>query len=1626
MKHLIEIISYGLLALGAMAILTGATGGSESLKIDQTKIRATIKDQTIETLLPLQATVSDYGQYEVAVSIEDLNGKTLGSSSMAVEINSAAQDVRLIVNAAVDRNQLAAYLVHYTIKKGGNIVSEGKRSLFYAMRQIQTHLLMQRQFYANSQAAVRVIVNDPGANQPISGANVTLSLAENSLFQGATDATGTLNAQFTLPAGVLGDQQLTVRVALDDAEEVIQQPIVIKDVYSILLTTDKPLYQPGQVIHLRSLALKKPDLLPAGETEMTLEVEDSKGNKVFKKAVKTDKFGVSSADFQLASEVNEGAYKIRALFGENAQEKTVTVQRYVLPKFNIVLDTDKKFYQPGQPLKGTAQVDYFFGKPVAGGTVVVTLSKFDTQFEKFAELKGKTDENGHYEFETTLPDYFVGQPLEQGNAFAQIEVAVTDTAEHEEKKSATRAIAVDAFNIVAVPESGSVVPGVENIFYFAVSYPDGTPAEVTLAVAADQRAAISIPTDAAGIGELPLLAQNQQLILNVTAKDRAGNAMSKQFAFDPDTQADAILLRTDKALYKLGDTITARVFSTKATGTVYLDLIKDGQTFLTKAVDLRDGQAQVDIDAAASGSLQLHAYRILNTSDIIRDTKFLFVEAADELKIDVTASKPTYLPGEEAQLDFHVSNKAGHAVLAALGVNIVDESVFALQEMQPGLEKIYFMLEKEIMTPRYEIHAYTMDQVILDTPLIRDEAGEHQQIREKAAQVLLASAENLVAYDVNVDTFAQKLQSVAPAIQEKIMADFRVIYNAIYEFSKKQKKLLTAKQGLDAVLKAGLLKPEQLLDPWGNPYQVNAGGDDFTYHTFRCIGPDETESSADDVFFDSYMELGREPSFFDWLLGRRDKGVRFEKVMAPMAAPEEMMDGAVMRDAEFAMAKDGLEEKSAANGGEGKSAAGPRIREYFPETLYTNPALLTDEQGNASITLTMADSITTWRLSSMASALNGTLGSGASAIRVFQDFFVDIDLPVTLTQNDQVSIPIAIYNYLPGKQDVRLELTQEPWFELVNDIAEKTVALNSGQVDVVYFTLKVKEIGWHKLTVHAFGSAMSDAIARQIEVVPDGEKIETVWNGRLDKDIAQVVTIPQDALDNASKIFVKVYPGIMSQIVEGMDAILQMPYGCFEQTSSTTYPNILVLDYMKQAQKITPEIQMKAESFIATGYQRLLSYEVAGGGFEWFGNPPAHKILTAYGLMEFSDMAQVYEVDPNVIARTQQWLISQQDADGSWKPTEQYLDDVASRFASDTTRNTAYIAWALLSTGYTGEPVDKALAYLKNKQSEAKDTYTLALIANAFVWRDPASADTLNALETLLKKKQEKDGKVWWIAETPTSMYGDGEAANIETTALVALALLKAEKYYDTVGKIMTYLIDAKDAAGTWHSTQATILTMKALLLSMKNATGNINADVSVIINGKAVENFALTPENVDVMRQFDLKDATKKGDNAVQVKFAGEGGALYQIVGRYYLPWKVKPAEQQPPMTIEVKYDKTQLAQNDLLTAHVTVNNNRPARANMIIVDLGIAPGFEVQSADLAALVENKTISKFNLTGRQIIVYLDHVDQASPVTFAYTLRAKFPVKAKTPTSAVYEYYNPAVKHESQPQELVVSEAAAR
>src|SRR6202041_3220476 len=113
-----------------------------------------------------------------------------------------------------------------------------------------------------------------------------------------------------------------------------------------------------------------------------------------------------------------------------------------------------------------------------------------------------------------------------------------------------------------------------------------------------------------------------------------------------------------------------------------------------------------------SGAMTVNAYEIAASQDVIRDTRQIFVQPARDLMVDVRMDRSTYLPGQEAKLTFLVKDKQGAPRLAVLGVDIVDESLFALAEKEPGLERVYFLLEREIMEARYEVHGFQMADAV--------------------------------------------------------------------------------------------------------------------------------------------------------------------------------------------------------------------------------------------------------------------------------------------------------------------------------------------------------------------------------------------------------------------------------------------------------------------------------------------------------------------------------------------------------------------------------------------------------------------------------------------------------------------------------------------------------------------------------------------------------------------------------------------------------------------------------------------------------------------------------------------------------------------------------------------------
>jgi hypothetical protein len=416
--------------------------------------------------------------------------------------------------------------------------------------------------------------------------------------------------------------------------------------------------------------------------------------------------------------------------------------------------------------------------------------------------------------------------------------------------------------------------------------------------------------------------------------------------------------------------------------------------------------------------------------------------------------------------------------------------------------------------------------------------------------------------------------------------------------------------------------------------------------------------------------------------------------------------------------------------------------------------------------------------------------------------------------------------------------------------------------------------------------------------------------------------------------------------------------------------------------------------------------------------------------MEFYDMSKVYDVDSKVIERTQQWLAAQQQEDGSWKPDTYFINEGATtHYNTDVLRITAYIAWSLENTGYQGPAVDKAKEYVAKhmamgaKSSGKPDAYTLAVVANFAADYGKDRGFTAEALQILLDARTEKDDKVWWSAEE-TSVYATGESANVETTGLAVQALLKWGEASGTARKALSYLASKKDASGTWGTTQATIMALRALLLATDKSAADVRGTVEVLLNGKTMEKVVLTRENNDLLHQFVFKDLDAKGANDVEIRFDGKGGLAYQVVGNYFLPWDEKPASEA--LSIDVAYDRTHLAQDDIATATATVRNNLDKTANMVMVDLGIPPGFDLLSEDLEGYQEKTSgmksgrLEKFSQTATQAILYFNSFAPGETVKVVFRLRAKYPIRARTFRSRVYEYYDPQVSSVARPMQLEV------
>ena len=1659
----------------------------------------------------------------------------------------------------------------------------------------ETILSTGQDFYAGTQAPLTCTVQsvrNVTDTTPLPESDVIVRLKDKDgkvydVAKGRTDATGQANVTMKFPSIAAGSYKLEVTTRSILGEEKLERDVKLKSDAKILLVSDKPIYQPGQLMHIRALALRPIDMKPVAEKDMIFEVEDSKGNKVYKKTLTTSEFGIASVDFQLADEVNMGDYHLRVAMGEHRADKTVTVKRYVLPKFKVEVKADKTFYLPKEKIQATLQSDYFFGKPVAKAKVEVNASTFDVAFKPFQKWTGTTDENGHVKFEIELPDYFVGLPLQKGNGLVKLEVKVLDSADHTETITKTFPVSDQTIQVSLIAESGKMVPGLENRVFAAAVYPDGSPAagcdvKFWLGKEAKGDPLATGKTNSAGLAEFRVTPKAEQfrqaghgqheiemlggkqigwgpnfvLDIRAEAKDAKGNTAVRNAELSSQPLGENVLLRLDKAIYQSGDSMNIDVHTSAGLPTVYVDIVRGGQIMLSRWYEVKNGQAtqRIDLPQNVFGSLEIHAYQMLSHGEIIRDSRVVYVQSRDDLKIDVQADSSEYKPGAPGRLKFTVTDSKGNPAPSALGVIIVDEAVYALQEMQPGLEKVYFTLQEELMKPKVDFK-FSPGQAIDGMILQRVIPAPRQQIAEVLLTGIKLPLPARWDHNPGVDR-RQKVQGFLSGIGQQM---FNYVWHrddGFMIYDKAAKKWAFDPQLFEKMTKAGFVNPQflnnspfggkvnledlarleksftadtlaqaitmqriqqvagsvahfantqrerfyrndrwelpenilaemvkqqryearLLKDAWGQPLrlvkrdkknEVATFGPVFDNYEIISAGPDGKFSTADDVSFSDLKQM----QHVGWLagvwwmnesdrvkgqaelatnLGRPGRGgmpfngrqrLRQDALgdmQNEMAMPRLAGGAGAFGNKKMAAERDFDDAKAAQNkpaegrsggGGEGGAPAPiTKVREYFPETMLWQPALITDDKGVAHLGVEFADSITTWRLSASANSKAGALGGVNVPLKVFQDFFVDIDLPVNLTQNDEIHFPVAVYNYLKTPQTVKIELQNEPWFELLDPAGlVRNLELKPNEVTAVKFHIRANKIGYQPITVKALGSKMSDAVKRVIDVAPNGQKIEKVISDRLAGKVTQTLDIPQDAVADASKIMVRVYPGVMSQVLEGLDGMMRMPGGCFEQTSSSAFPNVLIVDYLKKNRIASPQMMMKAEQMLNVGYQRLLTFERPGGGFDWWGSGEPLVWLSAYGLQEFSDMSKVYPIDRGIIDRTQAFLMNKMDKDGTWSNIGATHSETIASMGNPKMLLTSYVVWSLLDSGMPKDRLKNSVAFIRdNVKTVENNAYILAMAANALAAFDAKDDSTLEVLQKL--DKLHKDIPEWkavaFPATTTTMTYARGDSVTIESTALTAIAMVRTGQFTNSVNRAFTYLIKSKQSNGTWGSTSATILSLKALLSGMGGSNVKGNIPFTILVNGKEAAKGNVNEDNSDLMQAFDLKAVTQTGANQVEIRVDGETPLMYQMVARHYQPWKKDAvAVQKPVVDVDVTYDRTKLSTSDILHAKATLKYNGTVPTFNVLLELGIPPGFNVDAGDFAEMVGKKTVAKFSVTSRQVILYLGDVKPGDVLNFEYSLKPRYPLRARTPASVAYEYYTPANRAEARPVELTVEEA---
>lgn len=663
------------------------------------------------------------------------------------------------------------------------------------------------------------------------------------------------------------------------------------------------------------------------------------------------------------------------------------------------------------------------------------------------------------------------------------------------------------------------------------------------------------------------------------------------------------------------------------------------------------------------------------------------------------------------------------------------------------------------------------------------------------------------------------------------------------------------------------------------------------------------------------------------------------------------------------------------------------------KTIFFSGNIRLNEKGETKIEFYTNDDVTQFRMIAEGISDEGKVGYAESTLFTQPALSIESKVPDHLTINDQISLPLIIRNNSEKEMEINLNYKISEAFQQ-GDKGENTLILKPNSFYTIHLNLTtVKANTYGSINVFAYSNKSSFTFKKEIMIVSTGYPVKSTFSSSESKSEFEINI--NDEFDKNIFGEFTVHSDQLSQIIDATSDMIREPHGCFEQVSSSTYPNLLVLRLLKETEKSNEEIENNAMKFIASGYSQLAAYETPENGFSLWGKSPASLPMTAFGLMEFTEMQKVYEgVDSKMLERTKEFILSKKTGDGFFK-----INEGAKSYSTHKEEIIhCYIVWALSNAKITDE-ISSEIKMAKTISMKNKDNYCIALTSMALF--NSGKTKEAQEMNELLLENQSPDGSWKGINSI---MYSSG-AIHTETTALSVMALMKSGNANEKeITSGIKYLSKCKSPYYGYGSTQATGLVVQALTeyaLLFENVESTESFTVSV--NDKSF-NFNLTETKIQEAIKQEISTHLKNGKNKINFSFnKNKWIPDYEVNVNYKTSL---PENKNSELILHTELDKTEIRLSETVRLKARITNQTSQISNAPLMMIEIPAGLSVQTWQLNQMKEKGQFESYEINANKLVIYLDKLNANEIKEWVFDLKSEFTGTFSTSANYVYPYYD--------------------